>query len=65
MAFFSTNDLRERYRCSSRTIFRRIKREDNPFPLPAIRQRGAANLWDQAEVIAWEERERERTRQAA
>jgi hypothetical protein len=47
---------------SSRTIFRRMQREANPFPPPRMQHAGSANLWDAADVAAWERRERERTR---
>ena len=58
----STKDLCERFRCSSRTIFRRMKRRHNPFPAPCIKHAGSFNLWDADEVKEWEEREKERTR---
>lgn len=57
-AYHSTQDLCVRYRCSSRTLFRRMKREANPFPLPCMQHAGSFNLWDAAEVAAWEHRER-------
>lgn len=60
--YHSTHDLCERFRCSSRTIFRRMQREANPFPPPCMQHAGSANLWDAADVAAWERRERERTR---
>lgn len=55
--YLSTKDLCERYRCSSRTIFRKMKRADNPFPAPCMKQMGACNLWDAAEISKWDERE--------
>lgn len=58
----STQDLCDRFRCSSRTIFRRMKRRNNPFPSPCIKHAGSFNLWDMDEVKAWEEHEKERTR---
>lgn len=58
--YYSTTDLRERFRCSSRTLFRWMKRDVNPFPAPCIRNRGSQNLWDGPQVRAWEQRERER-----
>src|SRR6202044_2041371 len=61
-SYHSTKDLRERFRCSSRTIFRRMKRAENPFPAPCIRHAGSFNLWDGDEIVAWEERERELAR---
>lgn len=60
--YYSTRDLCVRYRCSSRTLFRRMKREVNPFPAACMQQAGSFNLWDADEVAAWEQRERERTR---
>jgi hypothetical protein len=60
--YYSTRDLCVRYRCSSRTLFRRMKREENPFPAACMQQAGSFNLWDADEVAAWEQRERERTR---
>lgn len=57
-AYYSTRDLTARYRCSSRTLFRRMKRSRNPFPAPCMRHVGSVNLWDGDEVAAWEQRER-------
>lgn len=62
ISFHSTQDLCVRYRCSSRTLFRRMKREANPFPPPCIQHAGSFNLWDACEVAAWEHRERAQTR---
>lgn len=59
--YYSTKDLCNRFRCSSRTIFRRMKRPKNPFPLPCIKHQGSFNLWDVEEVSNWEKREIERT----
>lgn len=61
-AYLSTRDLSERCRCSSRTLFRRMQRQHNPFPPPCIRHVGSCNLWDAQEVADWEQRERERSR---
>lgn len=63
--YHSTRDLCVRYRCSSRTLFRRMKRETNPFPSPCMQHAGSFNLWDAGEVAAWEQRERARTRAGA
>lgn len=64
-AYYSTKDLCERYRCSARTLFRRMKREANRFPSPCMQHAGSFNLWDAGEVAAWELRERARTRAGA
>ena len=64
-SYHSTRDLCARYRCSTRTLFRRMKREPNPFPVPCLQHAGSFNLWDAVEVAAWEQRERERTRAQA
>lgn len=61
-AYHSTKDLCERFRCSSRTLFRRMKRARNPFPAPCMRHAGSCNLWDAVEVEAWEQRERAHAR---
>lgn len=60
--YLSTKDLCERFRCSSRTLFRRMRRPVNPLPPPVIAHVGSFNLWDSDDVAAWEARERERTR---
>ncbi len=52
--YWSTKDLRGRYRCSSRTIFRWMKREKHPFPEPRIRASGSHNLWAIDDVEQWE-----------
>jgi hypothetical protein len=39
-----------------------MKRPRNPFPAPCMRHAGSCNLWDAAEVAAWEQREREHAR---
>ena len=62
-AYYATRDLCERFRCSSRTLFRKMDRQRNPFPAPCIRQIGSSNLWDASEISAWELREREHTAQ--
>lgn len=61
-SYLSTHDLGERFRCTSRTLFRRMKRARNPFPAPSIRHAGSCNLWDSEDVAAWEQRERAYTR---
>jgi hypothetical protein len=61
-AYYSTKDLCERFRCSSRTLFRRMKRIVNPFPAPCMKHAGSCNLWDASDIFEWEQRERERTR---
>jgi hypothetical protein len=54
--YFSTKDLGERYRCSTRTIFRWMKREVNPFPEPRIVASGSHNLWAIDDVEEWEDK---------
>lgn len=61
-SYLSTHDLSERFRCTSRTLFRRMKRPRNPFPAPCMRHAGSCNLWDSEDVSAWEQRERAHTR---
>ena len=57
-SYLSTHDLSERFRCTSRTLFRRMRRLRNPFPAPCMRHAGSCNLWDSEDVVAWEQRER-------
>lgn len=57
-SYLSTHDLCERFRCTSRTLFRRMRRVRNPFPAPCMRHAGSCNLWDSEDVVAWEQRER-------
>ena len=59
--YLSTKDLKQKFRCSSRTIFRRMRRDINPFPAPLIKQAGSFNLWCAKSVAAWEDREIKRT----
>jgi len=61
-SYLSTHDLSKRFRCASRTLFRRMKRVRNPFPAPCMRHAGSCNLWDSEEVAAWEQRERAHAR---
>ncbi|AXM98008.1 hypothetical protein GCM10011247_38590 [Pseudomonas plecoglossicida] len=61
VAYYSTQDLCERFRCSSRTLFRRMKRTINPFPAPCMKHVGSSNLWDAGDISDWEQRERERS----
>lgn len=60
VAYYSTQDLCERFRCSRRTLFRRMKRAANPFPAPCMKHVGSFNLWDAEEVALWEQDERAR-----
>lgn len=52
--YYSTKDLTARFRCSSRTIHRWMKRENNPFPNPRITGSGSQNLWAIDDVEIWE-----------
>jgi hypothetical protein len=61
-AYHATKDLCARFRCSSRTLFRRMKRRENPFPKPCIRHQGSENLWAAEDIVSWETKERELTR---
>jgi len=59
--YLSTRDLTNRFRCSSRTIYRKMRRDNNPLPSPVIKQAGSFNLWCATQVSDWEYREFERT----
>ncbi len=58
--YYSTHDLCTRYRCSSRTIFRRMQRPENPFPRPVLQHVGSVNLWEVVHVVGWEDAEKRR-----
>lgn len=51
--YLSSRDLCKRYRCSTRTLDRWMKRDEHPLPKPRIHQSGAPNLWaiDDIEVF--------------
>lgn len=57
--YLNTKDLAQRYRVSSRTIFRRMTKKENPFPAPAMKMAGSANLWLKKDVELWETRQME------
>jgi len=61
MQYLNTNDLCERYRCSSRTIFRKLRRANNPMPQPVIKTVGSSNLWLVDDILNWEASEMRRT----
>lgn len=63
--YLSTHDLRDRLRCSSRTIFRSMKRKENPFPAPCMKHYGSCNLWDRKSVLKWEKKEKQIAKDAA
>jgi hypothetical protein len=63
--YYSTRDLCIRFRCSSRTLFRRMQRTVNPLPAPCMSHAGSFNLWDAGEIAAWETRERDRCKRSA
>ncbi|MDP2505416.1 AlpA family transcriptional regulator [Oceanobacter sp. 3_MG-2023] len=53
--YWSTKDLCERFHCSSRTIFRWMKRDTHPFPQPINRAAGGHNRWAIDDVEQWEQ----------
>jgi len=61
MQYLNTNDLCKRYRCSSRTIFRKLRRSNNPMPAPVIKTVGSSNLWLVDDILSWEASEMRRT----
>lgn len=54
-AYFDFKEIRARYKCSRTTIYRWLKRRENPFP--ASLTRGGKVMWYVAEVLKWEARE--------
>lgn len=53
--FFSTLELTARYKISSRTLGRWMKRERNPFPRPSRPGFGNPSLWSREVVDGWEQ----------
>jgi hypothetical protein len=62
LQYLNTKDLTLRYRCSSRSIFRKMRRDVNPMPLPAIKNQGSSNLWLLDDIAEWDIQERIRTK---
>jgi predicted DNA-binding transcriptional regulator AlpA len=52
--YWNTKHLAERYSCSTRTIFRWMKKEECPFPQPRLLAAGSPNLWAIDDVESWE-----------
>jgi len=65
LQYLNTNDLCTRYRCSSRTIFRKLRRAINPMPAPVIKTVGSSNLWLVDDILNWEASEMVRTQNEA
>ena len=61
LQYLNTKDLSKRYRCSPRTIFRKVRREVNPMPAPVIKTVGSSNLWLIDDILNWEASEMRRT----
>jgi len=59
--YYTTKQLTERFCCSSRTLFRWMNKDCNPFPQPRLRPSGSHNLWAIDDVEAWEQQEAART----
>lgn len=55
--YWSMRQVRQRFDCSARTIYRWMKLEDSPFPQPVHRRPDSHNLWVIEVVRAWEEAE--------
>jgi len=62
--YLNTKDLCDRYRCSSRTIFRKLRRENNPLCPAVIKTVGSSNLWLLEDIIEWELSEMRRTQES-
>jgi len=62
--YLNTRDLCDRYGWSPRTVFRKMKRDYNPMPIPAIKTVGSSNLWLMEDIIEWELSEMRRTQES-
>lgn len=63
LQYLNTKDLSNHYRCSPRTIFRKMRRPDNPMPAPVIKTVGSSNLWLIDDILNWDASERRRTKE--
>ena len=63
--YLNTKDLCNRYRCSSRTIFRKLRRAKNPMPSAIIKTVGSSNLWLFDDILNWDKSEERRTKNEA
>ena len=63
--YLNTKDLCNRYRCSSRTIFRKLRDAKNPMPAPVIKTVGSSNLWLFDDILNWDKSEERRTKNEA
>ncbi|OFE13911.1 hypothetical protein PHACT_03700 [Pseudohongiella acticola] len=52
--YWDTKSITQRFCISSRTLFRWMERENNPFPAPCMQAAGSANRWRIEDVLAWE-----------
>ncbi|NQZ54153.1 MAG: hypothetical protein HRT93_07880 [Piscirickettsiaceae bacterium] len=52
--FFTSKELGERYKISSRTLNRWQNRSSHPFPKPTIPATGSLNRWSYETVEEWE-----------
>ncbi|ACK47139.1 hypothetical protein Sbal223_2649 [Shewanella baltica OS223] len=52
--YWCTKDITERFRCTSRTIYRWMEKPKHPFPKPRMLAAGSQNLWAIDDVEAWE-----------
>ncbi len=63
LKYLKTSDLRDRYGWSSRTIFRKMKRDYNPMPPPVIKTVGSSNLWSLEDIVNWDASEMRRSKE--
>lgn len=59
--YLTTKEVANKYKISTRTVYRRMKAPDNPFPAPIIKMAGSSNLWLAKDVELWDARQREMT----
>lgn len=43
--FFTTRELADRWGISTRSVFRMMKRQKRPLPLPDLQEQGSSNRW--------------------
>lgn len=57
--YLNTNHILERFHISKMTLWRKMQKENNPFPKPRIGQqgKGCQRLWAIEDVMDWEQKE--------
>lgn len=53
--YWTTSDLMKRFKVSQMTLWRWMRREENPLPAPKFTGKGSQNRWPIEVIINWED----------